>query len=368
VRSRIRLIALIATFLSVTAAVATADPKDRVGAKRAAAASAHARADALRAQVEPAIEAYNQAAVQLAAVMAQVKANRRAIAVVKTNIARSQADLASKLAMQFRSGDPDVTAALLSASSLDQMLSQLDVMKRSQSQLASLIGSLRTDQLSLKRTQAALAKARSRARDLTARRAAQAASIRQSLAAANSLEAGYKAEIQQLLSAQASLDAKRARDAQARQAALDAAARANANNDPGLGGSGGSGGGHIPPPPVDGSIASRVVAKAYSFLGIPYVWGGASLSGMDCSGLTMLAYASVGISLAHYTGDQWGAGPHVSRDQLAPGDLVFFGSDLHHVGLYIGGGQFIEAPHTGANVRIATLSERYDYVGAVRPY
>ncbi len=367
-RYRFRLVTLIALVLSLTAASAVADPKDKVAAKRAAAARAHAAADALRAQVEPAIEAYNRAAVQLGVVLAQMKENRRAIGVVKANIARSQVDLGKKLARQYRNGDPDVTAALLSATSLDQMLSQLDMMKRSESQLAGLIRSLRDDQLALKRTQKALARAQKLAKDLTARRAAQAASIRSSLATANALEAGYRSEIGALLAAQSRLDAKRARDAQRRQAALDAAANRAVNNDPGLGGSGGSGGGHIPKPPIDGRIASRVVAKAYSFIGIPYVWGGASTSGMDCSGLTMLVYASVDISLPHYTGDQWNVGSHVSRGDLAPGDLVFFGSDLHHVALYIGSGQIIEAPHTGLNVRVASLGDRTDYVGAVRPY
>ncbi|MBO3751867.1 C40 family peptidase [Streptosporangiaceae bacterium NEAU-GS5] len=97
----------------------------------------------------------------------------------------------------------------------------------------------------------------------------------------------------------------------------------------------------------------------------PYVWGGAGPNYYDCSGLIMVAYQHVGISLPHYTGDLWTSGTHVSRDDLRPGDLVFFYSDLHHVGMYIGGGYMIHAPHTGDVVRIAPLGNR-PFAGGVR--
>ena len=85
--------------------------------------------------------------------------------------------------------------------------------------------------------------------------------------------------------------------------------------------------------------------------------------------LTMLAYASVGIGLGHFTGSQWNSGTHISSSQLAPGDLVFFYPDHHHVGIYIGGGQFIHAPHTGDVVKISSLADRAgNFSGAVRPY
>ena len=104
-------------------------------------------------------------------------------------------------------------------------------------------------------------------------------------------------------------------------------------------------------------------------LGVPYVWGGASPAGFDCSGLTMWVYAQLGIHLDHYTGSQWDAGPHVPRNDLEPGDLVFFEPDIGHVGIYIGNGLFIHAPHTGTVVQISSLSESWyaeEYQGAVR--
>jgi peptidoglycan DL-endopeptidase CwlO len=110
-----------------------------------------------------------------------------------------------------------------------------------------------------------------------------------------------------------------------------------------------------------------VVGIAMRYLGVPYVWGGASPSGFDCSGLVMYVYAQVGVSLPHYTGAQWNMGVAVSQSDLQPGDLVFF-DGLGHVGIYIGGGQFIHAPHSGTVVQISSMSGWYaaTYVGARR--
>jgi cell wall-associated NlpC family hydrolase len=123
------------------------------------------------------------------------------------------------------------------------------------------------------------------------------------------------------------------------------------------------------------TLGGQAVTFAYQFLGVPYVWGGATPSGFDCSGLVMYVYGQLGIKLGHYTGFQYYEGRRVSRDQLQPGDIVFFHANSigvpQHEGMYIGNGAFIHAPHTGDVVRISSLFEtRYamSYVGAVRPY
>jgi cell wall-associated NlpC family hydrolase len=113
-----------------------------------------------------------------------------------------------------------------------------------------------------------------------------------------------------------------------------------------------------------------VVGIAMRYLGVPYVWGGSSPSGFDCSGFVMYVFAQVGISLPHYTVAQWDYPDSVSvpRNDLQPGDLVFF-AGLGHVGIYVGNGQFIHAPHTGDVVRIDSLSEGWyssEYDGAKR--
>ncbi|QXJ23478.1 C40 family peptidase [Actinomadura graeca] len=128
-----------------------------------------------------------------------------------------------------------------------------------------------------------------------------------------------------------------------------------------------------------------VARAALRWLGTPYSWGGgttdgpslgsgqgAGTVGFDCSGLAMYAWNQVGVRLDHWTGTQWTSGPHVPLDELNPGDLVFFARDtsnpdtIHHVGIYIGKDRMVEAPYTGARVRISSI-ERSDLIGATRP-
>ena len=120
-------------------------------------------------------------------------------------------------------------------------------------------------------------------------------------------------------------------------------------------------------PAQTGSIGRRAVSLARRELGVPYFWGGESPAGFDCSGLVAYVYGHLGVSLPRVAADQYRAGPHVPRSMLRPGDLVFF-HGLGHVGIYIGGGRFIHAPHTGDVVRISSLTGWYDetYVGATR--
>ncbi len=114
------------------------------------------------------------------------------------------------------------------------------------------------------------------------------------------------------------------------------------------------------------------VEIARQYLGVPYVWAGASPSGgFDCSGLVLYVYAQLGVNLPHFARSQYDCGQHIAYSALMPGDLVFFGSSvetIHHVGIYIGDGQFIHAPQTGDVVKISNLSARSDLIGACRPF
>jgi len=124
---------------------------------------------------------------------------------------------------------------------------------------------------------------------------------------------------------------------------------------------------------VSASTARAALHAAESQIGKPYVWGGAGPNSYDCSGLVMWSYDQVGVHLDHWTGDQWNEGAHISRADLRPGDLVFFAyntadpSTIHHVGLYVGNGEMVDAPYTGVDVRY-DAAFRSDYIGAVRPY
>jgi hypothetical protein len=125
-----------------------------------------------------------------------------------------------------------------------------------------------------------------------------------------------------------------------------------------------------------GGVGERAVAIAEQFLGLRYVWGGASpFFGFDCSGLVMYVYGQLGIHLTHFSGAQWNEGTRIlTTEDLAPGDLVFFNpgpAGPGHVGIYVGGGEFVHAPHSGDVVKISSLTEStysFSYVGAVRPY
>ena len=124
---------------------------------------------------------------------------------------------------------------------------------------------------------------------------------------------------------------------------------------------------------------SQAIKFAYDRLGTPYLYGGTGTAAengrFDCSGLTQAAYASAGVTSPGVAADQWYAGVHIPRDQLQPGDLVFFAtnvndpSTIEHVGIYVGGGAMIDAPHTGAFIRFDPIDGfNPQYIGAVRPY
>ena len=120
------------------------------------------------------------------------------------------------------------------------------------------------------------------------------------------------------------------------------------------------------PAPAPNPKAQTAVDAALSQLGKPYQWGAAGPDSYDCSGLTMWAWAQAGVSLPHNSGQQMASITPVAREDLEPGDLVFFGSPVHHVGMYIGNDQMVEAPYTGQYVRVVP-EDRDDFAGAGRP-
>jgi cell wall-associated NlpC family hydrolase len=204
--------------------------------------------------------------------------------------------------------------------------------------------------------------------------AVQAAVTRQQ-AFVRATQAKRNSLARQVASAQAHVAALRS----ARQAALAAAAAAAAAKAAAEAAASSSTQGSTTAPSwawSSGASASQgdVAANwALTQLGKPYQWGAAGPDTYDCSGLTMMAWAHAGVSLLHYTGYQWDEGPHVPLDQLQRGDLLFYATDnsdpntIHHVGIYIGNGMMVDAPFTGALVRIDSIYQPGTPIGAVRP-
>jgi cell wall-associated NlpC family hydrolase len=176
------------------------------------------------------------------------------------------------------------------------------------------------------------------------------------------LLASIKGQIAQILAANR---ARALAAANAARARYDAAQQASALalQQTVVGATASTGDGSVAPPSQYGGV----VGIAMRYLGVPYVWGGESPAGFDCSGFVAYVYGQVGVSLPHYTGAQWTMGLPVGRSDLQPGDLVFF-DGLGHVGIYIGGNEFIHAPHTGDVVKISPMTGWYadTYVGARR--
>src|SRR5207302_2242682 len=166
-----------------------------------------------------------------------------------------------------------------------------------------------------------------------------------------SAAASAAAQQRQLLSQAQGELATLVQQAQAKKAADEAAAaQARARAAASTSNSGGSFG---PAPPARGG-AGAAIAEARRQLGKPYVWGAAGPNSFDCSGLTMWAWRAGGVSLPHYTGAQYSATTHVPLSAIQPGDLIFF-NGMEHVGLYIGGGQMIHAPHSGDVVKVESI-------------
>ena len=206
-------------------------------------------------------------------------------------------------------------------------------------------------------------------------RADAKASIESQLADRRALVESIRGQIQQMKEEERRRQAELAREAAAARAEQAAQIREAALGNPYATSSSfsSSSSGSSESPPVisapPSSVGTTVVQIAMRYLGIPYVYAAADPSaGFDCSGLIMYVFAQVGISLPHYAASIYGYGVPVSKDQLQPGDLVFF-HDLGHMGMYVGGGNFIHAPHTGDVVKISSLSEDWytqTYVGARR--
>jgi peptidoglycan DL-endopeptidase CwlO len=308
-------------------------------------AQAMAQLRAFNEQFEKVTEQYNDARILLTKRTAQAKtATAKATAAAKA-VSTFRGRIKQLVTSESRSDPFGTFGAMLSSDSPGDFVSQASIIDVVSSRRAAVLAEA-------SKASAAATKA---AKDANAAQAA-AAKLTHDLSAKRTQLAKQAAQSKSMFDRLSGSERQAFLDSQA--APVDRASRNDTRSAP-------SAGAPTVNAPASGGAASAVAA-AKSRLGSPYVWAASGPSSFDCSGLTMWAWAQAGVSLPHSSSMQYSSGMRVSVSSLQPGDLVFYGSPIHHVALYVGGGQVIHAPQTGDVVRYASV-DMMPVVGAVRP-
>jgi peptidoglycan DL-endopeptidase CwlO len=360
----------------ISAGRAHADPIDD---KRAEAQALQNEIDANGAQLDALSERYNGAQYRFEQAQAAATEAQQKLDATTAEVARLR-DLVNQRAAALYRGLGQGGPVNLDVSSAANLIASSKYSKAAAQHDTDLLDQLRRAERALRDQKAAADQAQVDAQDEQRAIAKAQAGVEAANARQEQLLSQVNGEIAQLVAEeQARKEAAELAAAQQRYTAAAAAnvpttnSTATSGTAPSTGRSGTSGGtsgGGGPAPsanvPVNGGGASAAIAYARSQLGKPYCYGGAGPACFDCSGLTMRAWGAAGVSMPHYSGAQYSMFPHVPLSAMQPGDLVFWGpGGSDHVGLYIGGGQMIAAPHTGDVVKIQAVYG--SPVGAARP-
>lgn len=297
--------------------------------------------DQLDAQLEIATEAYNQASSALTDTQDKLNATRSDLGSAQDALDEQSKLLETRIDAMYRDGNASTAEILLDAQSIPDFFRRLQFITTISSADADLAKQLSNQRDSIAGTELDLRKADLEARSLEFTLRARKMEIELRIAERQAMLANAQKDLSAMLDTEAK---KRMADEMGVWQSILRGAK-----DLGV--------------TVE---KDSPVETALSYHGIPYVWGGASPSGFDCSGLTMYVYAQHGVDLPHHAASQYLMGVPVDPSALQPGDLVFFGSPVHHVGMYIGGGYFVHAPRTGDVVKVSKLADRSDFVGARR--
>jgi cell wall-associated NlpC family hydrolase len=294
----------------------------------------------LDARVELAAERYNAAQEKHSKLAAQKAKAAKRLKKVKKRMGVVQRHLSVRANSMYREGPMGFVTVLLGAESFEEFATTWDVLAEMNDDDAAAVAELRTLRAQAKAAHKEYsAKTKAAARQVTVMGANKRA-IQSQLGQRKRKLAGLEREIAAIEAAE---EAARSRRASSYV----------------------RGGSRRFPPPTR-AARSEIISVARRYLGAPYRWGATGPNAFDCSGFTSFVYRQVGVRLPRVSRAQIGAGQRVNRSDLQPGDLVFFGSPIHHVGIYAGGGMYIHAPHTGSTVRYSPLN-RGDYAGACRP-
>lgn len=306
-----------------------------------------AEIDKLDERIELASERHNEAKIEHNKLLKQKREAESKIKAAqdRTDVLRDH--LSTRMATMYRTGQMGFLEVLLGAGTYQEFAATWDFLADLNEGDAEAVAELKRLKAELEAAQKTLAEKESAAKKQVAIMSANERSIRAQSTERKRKLAGLEAEIRELEAAE-----ERARAAAAARQARATAARGAAPS-------------KVFPPPTR-AARSEVVNIAKRYLGAPYRWGAGGPNSFDCSGFTSFVYRQVGVSLPHSSRAQIGYGERISRADLQPGDLVFFGSPIRHVGIYVGGNQYIHSPRTGDVVKISSMG-RSDYAGACRP-